>query len=658
LVDASALDLGAENADFSMAFWINLQAENTGYYQTALHQWNNQNQRMGVWVDGNTNQLNFAMSTTANSEFYSYSQGRLTLNQWTHVAYVREGNQISLYLDGQFDSASTIQGETFDINGLLQLGGEFTGALDDVRLYERALSHSDLLSLSRHNADFIEGGTGQDFLYGDEGDDIIYGETSGALDAPTPQAPVATFTGSETIILDHQAPMQLAEGTLSFSFTADNIATNDDQYLFSKDANGLGTGGHLSIHVRDSRLRIRFQDTTQNYFLRSQNLQSNQLYDVAITFGSQGIELWIDGKLIHTNSNYTGGLDGNLEPVVLGASQARSNNLSADDIEKHFHGTLQNVRLIDGQLSGEDIAQLPVAPPTDATVVFETLVADASNNDTIVGGQGHDTLHGNLGNDTLYGDEAAVTGEVENGSRYLLTDPAMSWIEAQAYAESLGGNLVTINNAEEEEWLQDTFGISQGFWIGFTDQAVEGEWQWISGETVTYTNWNPGQPNNSGGDQDYARMNHPTNNLWDDESNTRQLYGIVEIALSEGSDVLIGNSGNDLLFGEGGNDTLNGTSSSAAGAFERDALTGGTGSDRFILGDASRAYYLADGADDYALIRDFSASEDLLQLFGSASNYTQQQQGNNLHLYYGGTELMAIFENVDALNLNTIATFV
>ena len=92
-----------------------------------------------------------------------------------------------------------------------------------------------------------------------------------------------------------------------------------------------------------------------------------------------------------------------------------------------------------------------------------------------------------------------------NGSIYRLTTAA-TWQQAQSQAQSLGGNLVTINNQAEQDWLVGTFGGSEQLWIGFTDEVTEGEFKWVSGETSTYTNWFPGEPNNAG-NEDYVGMN-------------------------------------------------------------------------------------------------------------------------------------------------------
>ncbi|MEO1621421.1 MAG: type I secretion protein, partial [Cyanobacteria bacterium J06632_3] len=78
------------------------------------------------------------------------------------------------------------------------------------------------------------------------------------------------------------------------------------------------------------------------------------------------------------------------------------------------------------------------------------------------------------------------------------------------------------------------------------------------------------------------------------------------------------------------------------------------------IGNADSAYYLSNGNFDYALIKDFNAAEDTVQLHGSARDYTQQQQGDDTYLYYlnGNSELVAVLENTSNLNLTQGFSFV
>lgn len=122
-----------------------------------------------------------------------------------------------------------------------------------------------------------------------------------------------------------------------------------------------------------------------------------------------------------------------------------------------------------------------------------------------------------------------------NGSAYVLVGGLnVTWEAAQAEAKALGGNLATINDAAEEDWLLDTFG-DYSFWIGMTDKFAEGSWGWISGEETTYTNFAAGRPNNLG-NQDYAVMNWNGSGRWDDlgtDDFIARNWGSVEAGIAE-----------------------------------------------------------------------------------------------------------------------------
>ncbi|MEW6491263.1 MAG: C-type lectin domain-containing protein [Cyanobacteriota bacterium] len=134
--------------------------------------------------------------------------------------------------------------------------------------------------------------------------------------------------------------------------------------------------------------------------------------------------------------------------------------------------------------------------------------------------------------------QASILTNPTTGNLYFLTESRSSWTEAQAEAVSKGGNLVAINNTEEQKWLLDVFGSTELFWIGFTDQEAEGAWKWANGEKVTYTNWTPNEPNNAKffvggqylGSENYAVMNWQANGRWNDVHNTYlKARGIVEV---------------------------------------------------------------------------------------------------------------------------------
>ena len=103
------------------------------------------------------------------------------------------------------------------------------------------------------------------------------------------------------------------------------------------------------------------------------------------------------------------------------------------------------------------------------------------------------------------------------GHDYLYVGDGKPWVDAEAYAVSLGGHLVTINDAVESDWLIATFDTD--YWIGLNDRAREGQWVWASGEPVTFTDWLAGEPNNLSGEDAAVVVNKPPigwNDLPDD----------------------------------------------------------------------------------------------------------------------------------------------
>jgi len=123
-----------------------------------------------------------------------------------------------------------------------------------------------------------------------------------------------------------------------------------------------------------------------------------------------------------------------------------------------------------------------------------------------------------------------------------------SWLYAELNANALGGHLVTINDAAEEAWLRSVFGEQTRYWIGFTDEGAEGIWVWSSGEPVTYTNWDGGEPNNSippDWGEDYAVINwNFATGGWNDWDSQRPDYyyinGIAEVIPAPGAIFLSG----------------------------------------------------------------------------------------------------------------------
>ena len=101
---------------------------------------------------------------------------------------------------------------------------------------------------------------------------------------------------------------------------------------------------------------------------------------------------------------------------------------------------------------------------------------------------------------------------------------------------------------------------------------------------------------------------------------------------------LVGGGGNDTVSGGSGNDRITGTNRTARGVGEVDSLSGGGGSNKFILGDNRGAYYLGGGSSDYAMINDFNLFSDSIDL-GSLRNYSFATEGSGTIDLFAGSDV-------------------
>ncbi len=158
------------------------------------------------------------------------------------------------------------------------------------------------------------------------------------------------------------------------------------------------------------------------------------------------------------------------------------------------------------------------------------------------------------------------------GKVYLVASTAMTWVDAQVYAENLtiGGvpypsNLMKISNADENALAWSIASRVGTAWIGATDQDEEGVWRWIAtgeqfwqgdadGSAVggLYANWRGGEPNNSGGNEHWAEI-RSGDGLWND-AGVKTRPAIIEVAgtFADANGNGIPDAFEPLLCGRGG----------------------------------------------------------------------------------------------------------
>lgn len=110
----------------------------------------------------------------------------------------------------------------------------------------------------------------------------------------------------------------------------------------------------------------------------------------------------------------------------------------------------------------------------------------------------------------------------------------ITWQDAAAAAQAMGGYLATVHSDAENDYIfsliqdeqywapADDYGNREGPWLGGRRSEVDyWQWAWVTGEAWTYSYWSGGEPNNSGGVEDRAIYFGPGNSfnkVWNDVS--------------------------------------------------------------------------------------------------------------------------------------------
>jgi len=116
---------------------------------------------------------------------------------------------------------------------------------------------------------------------------------------------------------------------------------------------------------------------------------------------------------------------------------------------------------------------------------------------------------------------------------YMKSDTRMTWVDADDYCRDRDAILPSIHNSEENAYISDNvcmtydkaLFLTQGCWIGLTDEVEEGVWVWLDGSNSSdYENWDPNEPNNLYKKEHYAHL--WGKGTWNDEKDSINLWAI------------------------------------------------------------------------------------------------------------------------------------
>ncbi len=414
------IDMGSNVGNFTLATpftvsaWINpvLDLQNHAIYGNT---WSNAGYLLRVTSE---NKIRFIL--VENGSVYNGVDSNVLSSGWHHVVGSWDGTNVHVFVDGTEQSVTPVQNGTVTTitssgNAYIGRTGEtgaehyFDGLIDDVRVYDRALSSAEVTDLSGGSCDTSAPPAGpaacaptDDHLAGywnfDEGtgtnaDDASVNDNDGTLlNGPT-------WTGSS-------ATLQYANsGALSFDGVNDAVAVGDPASLDFQTADAfsasawvypVATGGYQTIlhkiddtgSARNGYLLTLNNGTPElwlisdygvsNYLVKASNatLTTGAWHLVSFSYDGSGtaagVKIYVDGADVTGLSlvdSLAGAIDNN-QPFEIGyrsVAAAQPFNGYIDDVRVYGDalGAAQVSSLYGGQCNAGPFLPAPPPPPAD-----------------------------------------------------------------------------------------------------------------------------------------------------------------------------------------------------------------------------------------------------------------------------------------------------
>ena len=114
-------------------------------------------------------------------------------------------------------------------------------------------------------------------------------------------------------------------------------------------------------------------------------------------------------------------------------------------------------------------------------------------------------------------------------------DSAETWNGAEIVCQAktwkgVQGHLASVHSKEENIFVASL--ATETIWLGGNDLHKEEQWTWTDGTPFTYSNWNTGEPNNHGNNEDCLELYTPSSNKgkhWNDDRCTKSAKFVCKL---------------------------------------------------------------------------------------------------------------------------------
>ena len=604
------VDLGTwfNYQNFTVEMWVKAGVTQVAYADIIDNNHNNTDYRSWV-VQQNasaTNSYLFSVNGSPSANVFF----NLTSSTWQHLAFVKDVNSISVYIDGVIVGYSSYSGSiNYDGSQFLRLGNwgsggrNWNGSIDEVRIWNTARTASEIAN--NYNRSISPNSTGLVAYYSfDEGtgstsaDLTLNGNTANLINNPvwTNGLPLITIAVSPASVLE--------DGTanLVYTLTRTGVTTNALTVNYSiagtaaaADYTGAtpGTGKTITFAAGSATATLTINPTADT------TVEANETVVLTLATGT--------GYLVGTTTAVTGTITNDDPTITLAVAPTSVTEDGTTNLVYTFTrtGPTTSALTVNYSIAGtaEATDYTGATPGTGKTITFAansataTLTIDPTADTTI---EANDTVALTLATGTGYtvGTTAAVTGTITNDDSSLLS------INNVTVVEGLDTNAyltVNLNNPSSQT-------VSFNYTTTALTATANSDYTTSTG-TLTITPNNsfatlsiPILNDNTNESNEFftVTLSNPVNATLNPNASTGEVMisdtwysalsrtlpeGVENLTLmgtatngtgNSGNNVLTGNSANNTLNGGGGNDTLNGSTGV-------DTLIGGLGNDIFQI---------------------------------------------------------------------------
>ncbi|PVW13332.1 DUF7619 domain-containing protein [Marixanthomonas spongiae] len=312
------------------------------------------------------------------------SQTGYEINFWQLITTTREGDIIKLYRNGQLIAQETVSGVMLDEEAPLHIGSRsqvvgdtFLGKIDEVRMYNRALSQSEINTIYFENLDPtlvayypFNGNANDESFYSNNG--IVDGAqlTTDRFGIPNS---AYEFDGLDDIIRVVDNPNLYFEDDFSFNVWVYPTAIKSQTILVKGPAVSGPNEAPFAVSVSAVEENV-FKITTQtdeNHLFSDVGYELNKWQMFTAIRDGETMRLYLNGVLLN-ELEILGELMDEEAPLHIGSRNQVVGNT--------FLGKIDDVRLYNRVLTQQEISSFAENIPSSTNIVRGTIRFDFENN--------------------------------------------------------------------------------------------------------------------------------------------------------------------------------------------------------------------------------------------------------------------------------------